>query len=216
MNWKRKLLQKFRLYVLIDKGAIKAKGSLINAAGKILDAGADIVQYRDKISDKETVLKNSILLRKLLKNSETLFIVNDYLDIAKIADSDGIHLGQVDIPIDVARGILGKDKIIGISCHNLKEAISAENKGADYISIGPVFSTPLKSEYKPVGLNLIKKVNKEIKIPFFAIGGINESNIGKVLTFGAKRVAVCRAVCQVSNISSVTKRFRNLLGYRKV
>ena len=216
MNWKRKLLQKFRLYVLIDKGAIKAKGSLINAAGKILDAGADIVQYRDKISDKETVLKNSILLRKLLKNSETLFIVNDYLDIAKIADSDGIHLGQVDIPIDVARGILGKDKIIGISCHNLKEAISAENKGADYISIGPVFSTPLKSEYKPVGLNLIKKVNKEIKIPFFAIGGINESNIGKVLTFGAKRVAVCRAVCQVSNISSVTKRFRNLLGDRKV
>ena len=216
MNWKRKLLQISRLYVLIDKEAIKAKGSLINAAGNISDAGADIVQYRDKISDKETVLKNSILLRKLLKNSKTLFIVNDYLDIAKIADSDGIHLGQADLPIEVARRILGKDKIIGISCHNLKEAINAGNKGADYISIGPVFPTFIKPNLKPVGLDLINKASKKIRVPFFAIGGINESNIGEVLTFGAKRVAVCRAVCEAGDISSVTKRFRSFLGYRKV
>ena len=216
MNWKRKLLQISRLYVLIDKEAIKAKGSLINAAGNISDAGADIIQYRDKISDKETVLKNAILLRKLLKNSETLFIVNDYLDIAKIADSDGIHLGQVDLPIEVARRILGKDKIIGISCRNLKEAINAENKGADYISIGPVFPTFIKPNLKPVGLDLINKASKKIRVPFFAIGGINESNIGEVLTFGAKRVAVCRAVCEAGDISSVTKRFRSFLGYRKV
>jgi thiamine-phosphate pyrophosphorylase len=216
MNLKRKLLQESRLYVIIDKEALKRVRPLINAAGNIMEAGADVIQYRDKISDKETVLENALLLRKILKNSKTLFIVNDYLDIAKITDSDGIHLGQDDLPIELARRILGKDKIIGISCHNLKEAVSAQNKGADYISMGPVFATLTKPNLKPLGLGLINEAAKIIRIPFFAIGGINKSNISEVLTFGAKRVAVCRAVCQAKDISSLTTRFINFLGYRKV
>jgi thiamine-phosphate pyrophosphorylase len=156
--------------------------------------GADIIQYRDKESKKEDILKNAFLLQKSLLNTKCVFIINDYLDVAKIVNSDGIHLGQDDVSIEIARKVLGRDKIIGISCHNLKQAFAAQKRGADYIAIGPVFATSLKPEYKPIGLNLIKELKAKIKIPFFAVGGINQSNINEVRAFGAERVAVCRAI----------------------
>lgn len=191
MSLKKKLLKDARLYAIIDK-ELSRKLSILNLARKIKGLGADIIQLRDKVSKKKDVIKEAVLLSKLLSNSNTLFIVNDYLDIAKISDSDGLHLGQTDTSIETARRILGKDKIIGISCHNLKQAMTAQTKGADYISIGPVFPTPVKPEYKPLGLKLIKKVKKKIRVPFFAIGGINQDNIDEVLTAGASRIAVCR------------------------
>ena len=209
MNLKKRLLKKSHLYVLIDKEVLRTRGSVFNTVNKIKDLGIDIIQLRDKTSDKTTILKNAYALRELLSNTKTIFIVNDYLDIAKIVDSDGIHLGQGDVPIEIARVLLGEDKIIGISCHNLKQAIIAQNKGADYISIGPVFSTATKPDYKPVGLGLIRKASKKIKIPFFAIGGINQKNINQVLSAQAKRVAICRAIWQAKDISSLTTRFTN-------
>jgi thiamine-phosphate pyrophosphorylase len=146
------------------------------------------------------------MMRDLLLNSKSIFIINDYIDIAKILDADGIHLGQDDISIGIARKILGKGKIIGISCHNLEQALRAQEKGADYISIGPVFPTSTKPNAKPISLRLIKKISRKIKIPFFAIGGINENNIIEVLSRGAKRVAVCRAVCQAKDIPITIKK----------
>jgi thiamine-phosphate pyrophosphorylase len=172
--------------------------------------GANIIQFRDKESAKESIINDISLLSKLLKN-KTIFIINDCIDIAKIFDCDGIHLGQDDSSIEVARRILGEDKIIGISCHNLRQALRAQNKGADYISVGPIFSTSTKPEYKSIGLGLIKKVSKKIRIPFFAIGGINEKNIKKVLSSGAKRVAVCKAACQAKDIRSSLKNLNNIL-----
>ncbi|MBU4345803.1 MAG: thiamine phosphate synthase [Candidatus Omnitrophica bacterium] len=189
MNSKKKLLEKSGLYVIIDKEVWRRRPKFSDT--KIKDLPVDIIQLRDKISDKETVLKDALRLRRALSNTGIIFIINDYLDIARLIDSDGVHLGQDDLPIGIARRLLGKDKIIGVSCHSLKQAKSAEVQGADYISIGPVFSTPTKPEYKPVGLGLIREISQEIKIPFFAIGGINEKNIGKVLDAGAKRIAVC-------------------------
>ncbi|MBU3958625.1 MAG: thiamine phosphate synthase [Candidatus Omnitrophica bacterium] len=189
MNSKKKLLEKSGLYVIIDKEVWRRRPKFSDT--KIKDLPVDIIQLRDKISDKETVLKDALRLRRALSNTGIIFIINDYLDIARLIDSDGVHLGQDDLPIGIARRLLGKDKIIGVSCHSLKQAKSAEVQGADYISIGPVFSTPTKPEYKPVGLGLIREISQKIKIPFFAVGGINEKNIGKVLDAGAKRIAVC-------------------------
>jgi len=183
------LLEKSGLYVIIDKEVWRRRPKFSDT--KIKDLPVDIIQLRDKISDKETVLKDALRLRRALSNTGIIFIINDYLDIARLIDSDGVHLGQDDLPIGIARRLLGKDKIIGVSCHSLKQAKSAEVQGADYISIGPVFSTPTKPEYKPVGLGLIREISQKIKIPFFAVGGINEKNIGKVLDAGAKRIAVC-------------------------
>jgi len=210
MNLKKKLLRESRLYVIVDKKVSGAK-PIFNIVSKIKDSGADIIQLRDKESKKEFILKEAYKLRKLLTNTQTLFIINDYVDIAKIVDSDGIHLGQNDLPLDTARKLLGKDKIIGVSCHNLNQAIEAQKSQADYISIGPIFSTPTKPGYKAVGLDLISKVKKAIHIPFFVIGGINENNIHDILSLGIKRAAVCRAICQAKNMSFVTKKFYKML-----
>jgi len=210
MILKRKLLKKSRLYVILDK-QIAANRLIPKIAKQIRNSGADIIQLRDKVSKKEDILRECFILRKLLLNSNALFIVNDYLDIAKIVDSDGIHIGQEDLSIELARKILGKDKIIGISCHSLKQAREAKIRGADYISIGPIFPTPVKPKYKPLGTSLIKKIKKEIKIPFFAIGHINQSNIDSVIASGAGRVAICRAVIEANNIPAAIEEIKRKL-----
>jgi thiamine-phosphate pyrophosphorylase len=210
MNSKRKLLKESRLYVIVDKTSLANK-PILNTIRRIKNSAADIIQLRDRMSNKDTILNIALAIKKLLFHKKPLFIINDHLDIAKIVDSDGIHLGQDDLPIQIARKILGKEKIIGISCHNLAQAIIAQNNGADYISIGPIFATPTKPEYKPVGLNLINKVSKKIKIPFFVIGGINEDNLGKVLSFGAGRIALCRPICKSNNIKYSISKIKKLL-----
>lgn len=211
MNSKKRLLKDSYLYIIIDK-MVTGKRSIFNLINMIRDLDIDIIQFRDKYSKREIILRDAIKLRKLLLNSKAIFIVNDYLDIAKIVDSDGIHLGQDDLSIEIVRKILGKDKVVGISCHNLKQAIAAQNKGADYISIGPIFSTSTKPEYRAIGLDLIEELKRKIKIPFFGIGGINENNINQVLSSGVKRVAICKAISQVRDAFKTTQNIRKILG----
>lgn len=209
MKSKKRLLRKSRLYTIIDKEISKSR--TIFTAGKIKGLGIDVIQLRDKISKKETILRDAQILHKILVNTKTVFIINDYIDIAKIVDSDGVHLGQNDLPLEIARKLLGEDKIIGISCHNLGQAIEAQNKGADYISIGPIFPTSTKPNYKVIGLDLIKKIRKMIHIPFFAIGGINDKNINNVLSSGVKRVAICSAISEAKNIPFMVNRIYKIL-----
>lgn len=211
MKSKKKLLKESRLYVIIDKGTLKKRKSIFGAVSKIKNLGVDIVQLRNKESNKETILRDAYALHKLLLNTKTIFIVNDYIDVAKIVDCDGIHLGQDDTPVEIARQILGDDKIIGVSCHNIKEALKAQTKGADYISIGPVFKTALKPKSNTLGLNTIREIIKKIRMPLFVIGGIDEDNISKVLSTGAKRVAVCRAVCRAKDIKLSLKNLKEQL-----
>ncbi len=207
MKSKKKLLQDSQLYVILDKG-VYAGRSILNLARQLKSSGADIIQLRAKLSLKADILTDAFLLRKALAGSKTLFIVNNYLDVAKIVDSDGLHIGQQDIPIGLARRILGKDKIIGVSCETLGQALKAQALGADYIGIGPIFRSPLKPETKVTGLSLIKRVKERIKIPFFAIGNINLSNIENVISSGAKRVAVCRAILEAKNIPYAVRSFK--------
>lgn len=205
------MLKKSRLYAVLDKTVLKNSGLIFNKAEEIKNSGVDIIQYRDKESKKETVLENARNLKKILASAKAMFIINDYLDIAKLVDSDGIHLGQKDASVKTARRILGNDKIIGVSCHSLNQAVKAQNNGADYISIGPIFSTPTKPGYKAVGPDLIRAAGKKIKIPFFVIGGINENNIGEVSSIGAKRAAVCRAICRAKKARLAVKKLRAIL-----
>lgn len=210
MKSRKRLLKESRLYVIVDK-KIAGQHSLLDIVSKVRGTGAGIIQFRDKESKKKDVLRNAFLMHKLLLNTGKLFIINDYLDIARLIDSDGLHLGQHDTSIEIARRVLSKDKIIGVSCHNLKQALNAQERGADYISIGPIFATPTKPEYGPIGLALIKALKEKIKIPFFAIGDVNLSNINKFMSAGAKRVAICRAILQAKNISSAIKGFSCIL-----
>lgn len=206
-------MENSRLYVILDKNILK-NNSLFAAANKLRGSKVAIVQFRDKQSPKQDILKAVFKLRKTIQNSKTIFIINDHLDIAKIADTDGLHIGQDDISIERARRILGKDKIIGISCHSFKQALTAQKKGADYISLGPIFPTSTKPEYKPIGLNLLSKIKQKIRIPFFVIGGIDGTNLKHILDYGAGRIAVCKAVCQTKNIKETLRKFNKVISFK--
>ena len=124
----------------------------------------------------------------------------------------GVRAAAKDVPVIGARAILGRGKIIGLSTHSLEQAAAAQNSGADYIGVGPVFSTPTKPGYKAVGLDLIKEANKIKGLPFVAIGGIDESNIDEVIAAGASRIAVVRAVCGAEDIREAAKRLKDKLA----
>ena len=192
-------MRDFKLYVIVDRKTCGER-SVIYVVKEAIAGGADVIQLRDKNATAKELIKVGRPIRQLTRKAKVLFIINDRSDIAKAVDADGVHLGQDDSPIKVARSILGRNKIIGLSTHSLSQAKEAQKNGADYIGVGPIFATPTKPEYKAVGLDLIKKVKRVIKIPFVAIGGIDTSNIDEILSAGANRVAVVRAVCGAKNI----------------
>lgn len=204
-------MKDFILYVITDKKASKGRGHL-EVIKSAIDGGADVVQLRDKDAGVRELVQVGNEIRLLTHRRHVDFIVNDRVDIALATDADGVHLGQDDLPLSLARKIIGKEKIIGVSTHSLDEAIQAEADGADYIAVGPVFATPTKPDYKPVGLELIRQVRMRIKIPFVVIGGIDENNIKDVVKAGATRVAVVRAVVGSDNITEATKRLKGLIG----
>ena len=193
----------YSLYGIIDRESIGLK-SLERIAKECLRSGIRIIQYRDKSRESQGFYQNARLLKKIIAD-KALFIINDRADIARLVDSDGLHLGQDDLPIEAGRRIIGRDKIIGKSCHSLKQAILAQKEGADYISIGPIFTTPTKPDYPVVGLSLLKSAIEKIKIPITAIGGIDKTNIGLVRASGARIIAVVRAICQARNIPRAVK-----------
>lgn len=207
------ILRDFRLYVIIDKKAcLRLKGrDLAYIAEEAVAGGADVIQLRDKESEARELVEAGRAIRKAVGKDKAVFIVNDRPDIALAVGADGVHLGQDDLPVAYARSILGKDKIIGLSTHSLEQASGAQNSGADYIGVGPVFSTPTKPGYKAVGLGLIEKVKEMNGIPFVAIGGIDESNIDDVIAAGGLRVAVVRAVCGAEDVRSAAKRLKDKL-----
>jgi len=211
MTLKKKLLEKSRLYLILDKKVL-SKRPFIKTVQLAKDSGVDIIQLRDKESPKAEILKEAIRVSGQLRKSKTIFIVNDYPDIARIADADGVHLGQADFSIKVTRRILGSNKIIGISCHNIKQALKAQDNGADYIGIGPVFTTSTKPQDKPVGIKLIWECQKKISIPFFVLGGINTDNIHQVLSLGVNRCAICSAILQARNITTAISEFLQILN----
>jgi thiamine-phosphate pyrophosphorylase len=144
--------------------------------------------------------------------TKTLFIVNDYVDVAVAALADGVHLGQEDLSLKQARKILGKNRIIGISCHNLAQALKAQKEGADYIGIGPIYPTATKPGYPGIGLKAAAELKNKIKIPYFAIGNIGEGNIEQITAVGIRRIAVCRAILESGDSQKAAKRLYKKLG----
>lgn len=205
---KKELLKKPGLYLVTDRNALKGK-DLLKILPESLRAGLDMVQFRDKEADDADFLETASKIKDLLREKQVLFIINDRIDIAMALDADGVHLGREDVPVEVARRILGRKKIIGFSAHSLEEALAAAEKNVDYIAMGAIFSTPVKPDYGTLGLEALKQAVKQIKIPLVAIGGINESNIGDVVATGVKRIAVVRAILEAKDPYLATK---SLLG----
>lgn len=199
-------MKKFNLCVILDKELLKNR-DLVDVAKQLANTGVRLIQYRDKSSEHEQILRNAERLRKL----NFFLIINDYPEIADEVDAYGVHLGQDDMDIYSAREILGKGKIIGRSTHNLKQALLAEKQGADYIGIGPVFATTTKKDAVPIGIEVLKEISANIKIPAFAIGGIAPYNIDNVLSTGITRVAVASAILCSDNMKKTMEEFKRLL-----
>jgi len=180
-----KILKENDLYVITDK-----RDNLLETIEEILIAGVRIIQHRFKTGNDKENLQEAIKIKNLCKRYNSLFIINDRLDIALASNADGIHLGQDDLDLKTARKLLGYSKIIGISANNEIDISNALKEGCDYIGIGPVFETATKKNKKPLGIEKIKTLTKDLNIPWFAIGGIKSNNISYLKRNGFKKVAL--------------------------
>ena len=209
MKLRKSLLKKSQLYLILDRRRFR-RFSLKKIISLVSGKEIGLIQLRDKSSAKAKVLKFALKLTKYLALTKTLFIVNDYVDVAAAALADGVHLGQEDLSLKQARKLLGKDKIIGVSCHNLAQALKAQKEGADYIGIGPLYATATKPGYPGIGLKAAAELKAKIKIPYFAIGNIGEGNLKEITTAGIRRIAVCRAILGSNDPQRAAQRLYNL------
>ena len=193
------------LYVIIDPEALGEKEG-VDVARQAIRGGANAIQLRDKQRGKREIMARAKELRGICAKSEVLFIIDDYLDIAITSGADGLHLGQSDLPISVARNLLPIDKILGCSTATLSEALQAQADGADYIAVGSIYPTPSKEGTRVIGLETLRQIREAVSLPIVAIGGINEDNAPAVIEAGAECLAVISAVVGAGDIAGAARR----------
>ena len=167
----------------------------------VIRGGAKIIQLREKEYQKKDLYHLALKFREMTTKDGVLLIINDHVDVALSVEADGVHLGQEDLPLTVARQ-LAPELLIGASTHSLEQALQAEKYGADYINIGPIFSTKTKEGVGPsLGPKAITEISTQIKVPFTVMGGINEENIDQVLAEGARKVAMVTGITKAADIA---------------
>lgn len=182
------------LYLVTDR-SLSLGRSLVDVVDKAVKGGVTMVQLREKEASSRDFYNLAVELKKCLQPYNVPLIINDRLDIALACDAEGLHIGQSDIPYSVARKILGKDKIIGLSVESLQDVIEANNLDIDYIGISPVFDTSTKTDTATaLGLEGIKEISKISNHPSVGIGGINLANASQIIHSGADGIAVVSAI----------------------
>lgn len=182
--------------------------SNIEVVEEMIRGGIRIVQYREKHRDKSIrdIYEECRTIRKITREHGVLFIVNDFIDIALLTEADGVHVGQDDLPVEVARRLMG-DKIVGVSTHSPAQAEAAVAAGADYIGVGPIYETRTKEDVcDPVGLTYLDHIVGHVPIPFVAIGGIKEHNIHEVVARGARTVCLVTEIVGAEDIAGMVGR----------
>jgi len=182
-----------------------------------VSCGVEVVQYRNKNAETRQMYEEAVLLRKICLDCGCIFLVNDRVDIALATQADGVHLGQSDMPCLAARKLLGSESIIGVTVHNLAEALAAESMGADYLGVSPIFQTATKPDAgKPAGIRLIEEIRAEVTIPLIAIGGINHSNAGEVVRAGADGLCAISCVVAKENVRDEILKFQDIFSAQRV
>jgi len=183
-----------------------------DVARAALAGGATIIQLRDKTASTRQLLEIAQSIRQLTRQAKALFIVNDRLDVALAAEADGVHVGQDDLPVEIARKIAGGNFIIGASATSLEEAHRAAAAGADYLGIGTIFPTGSKSDVGPaLGLELLGQIKQATNLPVIAIGGITADNAPSVLEAGADGLAVISAISSAPDMVAATRNLVTLI-----
>jgi len=199
-----------RLYVVTSAAHDAARVEEVVRAA--CAGGAGVVQLRRKGEDGLATLRLAERCRAVTAAAGVLLVVNDRLDVAMACDADGVHLGQDDLPVAAARA-LWPGRLVGRSTHSLAQALAAQDEGADYIGVGPVYATPTKPGRAAVGLSLLGEVAAQVgEMPWFAIGGVDDDTLDGVLRAGALRVAVVRAVCDAPDVAAAARRIAGAVG----
>ncbi len=188
----RDRLRQSRLYVLVDAGP--SERAFAESIATLARAGVDVFQLRDRKVDDRTLLDRARMGTQIARDAGKLFIMNDRADLAVAADTDGVHVGQDELPVAETRRIVGAERLIGVSTHSIAQARDAVHDGADYIGCGPIFAGRTKSFEHYVGTSFLEQIAGEIELPSFAIGGIDAANLDQVLATGVVRIAVTGAV----------------------
>jgi thiamine-phosphate pyrophosphorylase len=208
------LFENTDLYVVIT-GAFCAGRPPTEVLAKVLDAGVRVVQLREKDMTDKSLYRHALKFREISAKEHALLIVDDRIDIALATGADGVHLGQDDFPVEAAKK-LAPQLIIGCSTHAVQEAVSAQNAGADYVNIGPIFATQTKSgSICPLGPEAIDAVASHLTIPWTVMGGIKASNIDSVLERGAKHVAVVTGVTEQDDVVAACAALRQKIAARR-
>ena len=184
----------YSLYLVTDRGLSRGRSTLeiVTAA---VHGGATVVQLREKDCLTREFIEQALEIKKFLKGQGVPLIINDRVDVAQAVKADGVHLGQTDMPLGMAKKILGDSMIIGISAESLQDAIEAEKGGADYLGVSPIYATPTKADTAPpLGLEGLREIRKAVRLPLVGIGGLNRDNAGEVIRNGADGVAVVSAI----------------------
>lgn len=200
----------FAVYVLIDGGPDEA--TFRERVAGLVSAGVDAIQLRDKSLDDRTLLNRARLLRDLTAETPVRMIINDRPDLARLSRADGVHVGQEELSVRDVRAIVGPRVLIGVSTHDIDQARQAVADGADYLGVGPTFPSTTKRFESFPGLEFVSQVAKEIKLPAFAIGGINGENAAQVAAAGISRVAVSGAVSSAEPPGGAIIQLRAALG----
>lgn len=193
---------RLRLYAVTDRAWAADEDALMDQIAAAIDGGAGIVQLREKHLDHDAFLKEAKRFVALCREKGAVSIINDDVDIALAADADGVHVGQEDLAAGRAREVLGPDKIVGVSAHNVTEALAAQAAGADYLGVGAAFSTGTKTDAKPITRETIHAVTAAVDIPAVAIGGITRENLPQLSGCGLAGVAVVSALFAQSDVKA--------------
>jgi len=202
---RRERLRTARLYFVCDARPPGDLEALLRAA---LTGGADIVQLREKELGRLEIERAAGTFRRVADTFSALFVLNDDPELARICDADGVHVGQDDVAAEQAREVMGPDAIVGLSTHSEAQIADSAGRPVDYISVGPIWETPTKEGRPGVGLELISHAAADAPHPFFAIGGIDPSNAGEVVTAGAERLCAVRAIRDAADPEAAARELR--------
>lgn len=202
------------LYAVTDRIWVKDT-TLMDQVKEALEGGITFLQLREKHLSKKEFIKEAREMKELSKEYKVPFVINDNIEVALAVDADGVHIGQNDMSVEEARKLLGEDKIIGVSAHNVEEAIKAQKGGADYLGVGAVCATSTKKDANVVSKEEIKKICHTVEIPVVAIGGIKKENIKTLEGTDVDGVAVVSAIFAAKDIKKDTKQLRSLVEEMK-
>jgi thiamine-phosphate pyrophosphorylase len=202
------------LYAIIDLGYVSAENAPA-ILEKLVAGRIDIVQLRGKNRslDELSVLAEHLL--QLTMSAKIPLIANDHAEMARRVEVQGVHVGQDDDSIEKVRTQIKRPIVVGKSTHSIEQAVAAEREGADYIGFGPIFSTPTKPDYSPVGVARIREVHQRVSIPIFCIGGIKSENLPQVIDAGAKRVVIVSGLLQANDIAEYARACKRLLSQQR-